>query len=255
MASGYSSIHPIMAKNLKNIGVASEKITQGWGTTVIASAGFHNPEGWVTDNYGKHRYSSCVDLSASLGFTSELKSRLVAAGFCPFFRDWAGNKHIHCVYVGLSTILDGPKSQIIDYYHGLNGLVGHAPLTGELAPTAAEKKMVQAAFLAMDGHNTVNVIYDGRTINCYAFMGRFPGQPAEITRCELRPFVEFFGAKIIGNNKLSYKGQILDYSGCRPVVEGDFTRVDLRPIASLISKNISNFAFVNGVGTATLVEA
>lgn len=241
MASGYSSIHPIMAKNLSNIGIKSEKVTQGYGYAT-ASAGFHSPEGWIVDNYGRHRYSSCVDLSASLGFTASLKSRLVAAGFCPFFRDWPGNKHIHCVYVGLSTILDGPKSQIIDYINGKNGLVGHDKLTGELSPTDIEKKNIKAAFDASDGHNTVKVYYKDSEIKCYAFLGKILGEPEEITRCELRPFVEFFGAKILDGQYLLYNGKTFDFSKCNSKLEGQFTRVNIRPITELLGYNIKSFS-------------
>lgn len=253
MAKGFASIHPIMAKNLQNIGIKNEQITQGWGTTVVASAGYHDPEGWVVDSYGRHRYSSCVDLTASLGFTPELKSRLVAAGFCPFFRDWTGNRHIHGVYCGFKTIKDGPKSQIVDYINGKNGLVGHDKLTGELAPTDAEKKIIKAAYDASDGHNTVKVLYDEKEVNCYAFMGKIPGKPDEITRCELRPFIEFFNAKILDGKYLLYNGKTLDFTGCNPKLEGQFTRVDLRPIANLLNLNIDKFVMSNGFGTATLV--
>ena len=249
MANGFKSIHPIMAKNLKNIGIKNSEITQGWGNAK-ASKGFHSPEGWVEDEYGKHKYSSCVDLTGRLPFTAELKSRLVAAGFCPFFRDWPGNKHIHCVYVGLNTILDGPKSQIKDYINGRNGLVGHAKLTGPLAPTEIEKQMIKAAFEKMDGHNTVIVKYDDKEIDCYAFMGRVPGEPSEITRCELRPFVEFFGAKILDGKMLLYDGKYLNYSKCNVILEGQFSRVDLRPITNLLGKNIAKFEMKNGYGIA-----
>jgi len=253
MASGYKSTHPVMAKNLKNINIPSEKVTQGFGFAK-ASVGFHSPEGWVDDEYGHHQYSSCVDLSASLGFTAELKSRLVAAGFCPFFRNWEGNRHIHCVYVGLSTVLDGPKSQIMDYYNGLDGLVGHRKLTGKLSPSNSEKAIIKAAFNASDGHNTVKVMLNDQEIHCYAFMGKVPGTPREVTRCELRPFVEYFKADILDGKHLLYKGKTIDFSNCNPQLEGQFTRVDLRSIAHLLDLNISNFQMKNNIGIATLIK-
>lgn len=251
MASGYNSIHPIMAKNLGNIDVPSAKVTQGWGYAE-ASAGFHSPEGWIKDNYGTHRYSSCVDLSASLGFTSELKSRLISAGFCPFFRNWSGNKHIHCVYNIFPTILSGPKTQIVDYFNGKNGLVGHAPMTGELAPTDAERQIVKAAFLGSNGHNTVTVKIDDNIIDCYAFMEKVQGNSNEITRCELRTFVEYFDGVILSDTLIKYDGKTLNYTVSNPQLEGDFTRVNLREIANIMSITIDSFSFDGVSGIAIL---
>lgn len=247
MAKGFKELHPIIRENLKNIGIKDEEVTQAWGTKVKASAGFHDPEGWVTDEFGKHRYSSCVDLTGRLPFSPELKSHLISAGFCPFFRDWTGNRHIHCVYVKFSTILEGPKSQIIDYIEGKNGLVGHAKLNGPLAPTKEERKIVKAAFDANDGHNTVKVMFNNKKINCYAFMGKIEsGQ--EVTRCELRPFVEFFGSKVIDGEYLLHNGKLLSYAKCEAKLEGQFTRVGLRTICNLLGLKIESFEMKNGYG-------
>lgn len=252
MASGYQSIHPIMAKNLLNIGIKSNKVTQGYGYAT-ASAGYHEPEGWVLDSLGRHRYSSCVDLSKSVGFTPEVKSRLVAAGFCPFFRDWKNNEHIHCVYVGLPTIKDGPKSQIVDYINGKNGLSGHASLTGPLAPTLEERKIIKEAFDSSDGHNSVSVIYKNKEIPCYAFMGKIKNYDKEVTRCELRSFVEYFGASVIDGTYISYNGKLINFTDCEPKLEGQFTRVNLRSVAKLLSLDIIKFEITNSsYGTAIL---
>lgn len=251
MASGYQSIHPIMAKNLSSIGITSNKVTQGYGYAK-ASVGYHEPEGWVLDTIGRHRYSSCVDLSASVGFTPKIKSRLIAAGFCPFFRDWENNEHIHCVYVGLPTIKDGPKSQIIDYINGKNGLIGHHELTGILAPTQEERNIIKEAFNNSDGHNSVTVLYKQKEIPCYAFMGRVKNYNNEITRCELRAFVEYFGASVVDGTYILYQGKLIDFTSCDPKLEGHYTRVNLRAIAKLLNLNITKFEIINGYGIATL---
>ena len=49
---------------------------------------------------------------------------------------------------------------------------------------------------------------------------------------------------------LLYDGKYLNYSKCNVILEGQFSRVDLRPITNLLGKNIAKFEMKNGYGIA-----
>lgn len=233
-AVGFSTMHPLSVKGLQACGIDSSDVSQTWGYA-SASAGFHSPEGKI-DN---HNYSSCVDLRWHL--TSKgpaLKSRLVEAGFCPFYRDWSGNRHIHCVHVGLRDqydkvrILAGPRSQIIDYTRGLNGLVGHDPLSGPFAPTSDERAQILAQYKAWAPHVGIKVFdKNGTWIPCYAFIEEERG----VTRCEVRALFEKLGCQVgtdVGGVYIIRKGTKFRIPEANPRLEGGtFTRCDLRPAA------------------------
>ena len=234
-AAGFGSIHPKMEMALRDLGIGSDKVTQGWGSAA-ASAGYHEPVGWV--NF--HQYSTCVDLSASLGFTAELKSHLVAAGFAPFFRDWAGNRHIHCVYVGDLPLLAGPKQQVMDYTNGLDGLVDHAPIEGVLAPTPTERDIIRNAFATKVPHVAVDVLTpSGARINCYSFVERFRGE--DKARCELSAFLSYFGAKVIDGRFFTLDGKQTDFTSAIPVLSGQFTRVNVTGVAACLGLKVASY--------------
>ena len=161
MASGYISIHPDMAAALQECGLTTDDVIQGYGNAA-ASAGYHDPEGRAACYPAGHRFSSCVDLPYDQA-SNALVDHLTAAGFCVFVRQdgngWNGASHMHCVYVGAegwpaqsipqdrsqwpqATILAGPRMQIVDFIHGRNGLVGHAPIA-VYVPSADQRAFIQ----------------------------------------------------------------------------------------------------------------
>jgi len=239
VARGWKSIHPLMEEGLKNCGIKEEDITQGWGFA-SASNGFHAPEGWIDG----HKFSSCVDLTWRVA-SVQLKSRLVEAGFCPFFRDWPGNMHIHCVFVGAKdargkvTILPGPRMQIIDFINGKNGLASHKPITGVYAPTADEREQIKEQYAKWAPHYATRVLTgDGRQIKCYAFYDN------SNVRCEIKSFLLAYGYPMYMEGNKVYvilrngKKESLDH--CRPRLEGgQFVRGDIRPLAETIGKSVT----------------
>jgi hypothetical protein len=246
MASGFSSIHPLMAKALQEIGIENDQITQGFGNAE-ASAGFHRQESFCKDSYGTHAFSSCVDLTWSL-VSADLKSKLVEASFCPFFRNsgsFANNKHIHAVYVGAKdnhdhvTILAGPRSQIIDYTRGLNGLVGHAQLTGEYAPTEDEKKQIYKQYSGWCPHVATKIYSpEGNFIPSYAFYEAEFG----MVRCEVPVFYDYWDVKhtITSNGYHFYQeGKEIKPIGANMRIEGEnFLRGNIRQIANCIGLGV-----------------
>lgn len=240
MARGYGSIHPLMAKPLQRLGVEDWQITQGWGSA-RASAGFHSAEGKVDG----HSYSSCVDLTFGLADRGrEFYARLVEAGFCPFYRyggSWAGNEHIHAVFVGISPcrILAGPRQQVIDFTRGLNGLVGHAALTGTWAPTADERAQILEQYRAWAPHVATAVLSpEGKALNCYAFYD------LNTVRCEAAAALAWWGYKLDQKTLVARnaKGKTLDLNaiGCRPKLEGgQFIRANVRQLHEALGLKVA----------------
>ena len=240
MARGWDSIHPWMASALRELGVTEGQITQGWGYAP-ASANYHAPEG-RTDKYpAGHPYSSCVDLSWSLR-SQGFKDRMVAAGFCPFFRDWAGNQHIHAVFVGARDgenkvrLLPGPRTQVVDYTRGRDGLVGHDPLAGELAPTPEQREQVRVRYEAWAPQVGTRVYSpEGAWIPCYAFLER------DAVRCEARAFLTWWGVYVTWRNgqmEATYRGQALDLSAAKLRLEGQFTRGEVRALGAALGLGV-----------------
>lgn len=89
-----------------------------------ASAGFHAPDGVLNGE----EYCAAVDLSVR-GLThtqiATWLEELCRAGFCGWFRDWPGNKHIHANYAGV-PMKPQLRAQCRDFFAGRNGLAGHA---------------------------------------------------------------------------------------------------------------------------------
>lgn len=251
LAAGFASIHPKMEQALRNIGIKDYHVSQGWGHA-RASAGYHSPVGWVNG----HRYSTCVDLRTSIGCTPEMRSRLVAAGFAPFFRldtSWRGNEHVHCVYVGDLPLLSGPLQQAYDYAAGLNGLVGHAPLRGPLAPTQEERKSIAYALKTKVPHVAVKVLApNGKVIPCYAFLERFWYSKQDKVRCEVRPFVEYWGAVILDQKTFRFKGGNIAMTSAQTMVSGQFLRGNLRELAGLLGLKVVKFELTADGTSATV---
>lgn len=237
MAKGYKSLHPLTAEVLQELGVPDKHVTQGYGNA-SASAGYHKAEGY----YKGRQFSSCVDLAWRDDYVNpRWKSRAVAAGLVPFFRDWPGNRHVHCVHVGLRTtngsvaILDGPRMQIVDYTRGLNGLVGHAKLRGELAPTAQERKAVLDVYKAWAPNYATTVYLNGKRLPCYAWLHGLTGR----VMAEVRPLIEGLGGRILDTTSQGLLvrtpcGDLLNILGCQMC--GDFLRGFVRDIVMGMSR-------------------
>ena len=248
MASGYKSVHPMTEALLRELGVPTEHVTQGYGNAA-ASAGFHTAEGV----FGGRKYSSCVDLHWCDDYVnSEFFSRFVAAGFCPFYRAWEGNYHIHAVQVGLTddhasvTILPGPRSQIVDFTRGLNGLVGHAKLTDQFAPNAKQRAGILKAYQAWQpDQRTVVNDPGGKQLPCWAF---FDGNTVTV---EVRKFVEGAGGSLIAcAEDVPVQARLRDgtlvSANALVSLEGDFCRGQLRPLARMMGLKIASFERKDG---------
>jgi len=236
---------------LRSVGIRDDQVSQGFGWAP-ASAGYHSPVGWVNG----HRYSTCVDLRTSIGCTPEMRSRLVAAGFAPFFRldtSWRGNEHVHCVYVADLPLLPGPLQQAYDYAAGLNGLVGHGRLKGPLAPTDEERKSIAYALQTKARHVAVKVLApNGKVIPCYAFLERFWYSKQYKVRCEVRPFVEYWGAVILDQKTFRFKGGNVVMTSAQTMVSGQFLRGNLRELAGLLGLKVVKFELTADGTSATV---
>jgi len=232
-----------MVSALQDLGVTDGQVTQGYGNAP-ASAGFHRSEGYIDG----HRYSSCVDLTWGLA-SEAMKDHLVAAGFAPFFRQWAGNYHIHCVYVGARdskgkvAILPGPRTQIIDFTRGLNGLVNHSALVGKFAPTELQRDTIRTAYETWAPHVATKVYSPaGKWIPCYAFL------EDSSVRCEVRAFMAALRVPVVWVKDVLYatvQGKNVNLAPARIKVEGDFARGNLRSLAELIGLKATFAASAN----------
>jgi hypothetical protein len=240
MARGYAALHESTEALLAELGIPDEAVSQGWGTAVAASAGFHNPEG---KSPGGRRYSSCFDLRWP-ALTKDLRDKLVAAGVCVFPRDWPGNQHHHCVQVGLRTkggrcaILPGPRVQIRDFIACRTGLVGHRPWVGRWEPTAHERSAILAAYTdwVPDVATQVRVATHG--VPCYAWLEG--PKTRRVVTCEVRALVEGLGGRVIagGLNDVGLRAA----NGRNVIVTvypdaylaGEFLRAPVRPIAEAL---------------------
>ncbi len=245
MASGFESVHPIVEQSLRQLGLASTDVTQGWGYAA-ASAGFHEPVG---ENPRGRKYGPCVDLSWSIldeRPVYAVRDHLLAAGAAPFFRcaqtGWNGSNHIHCVWLGLKDwqgrvhLPPGPRQQIIDLTRGRDGLAGHDYWRGprEYWPEDDQQLKLTQQYESW-ATDLATRVYDpaGDWIPCYAF------REGDTTRCEVRAFVERFQHNPAlgwrdGRCLLQYKGATLDLAPAHPRVEGWFTRANVRQLAELL---------------------
>ena len=245
MASGLSTCHPKTAADLRALGITEDQVIQTWGYA-DASAGYHAPEGYyaLANGAGHRPFSSCVDLTYALASRGqELVDRLLDASICPFVRQqgngWSGSSHIHCVQVGLTdwqghtTILAGPRMQIMDYVRGLSGLVGHAPIPENcFPPSAVQRAHIQSQYQSWAVGLEVDVYSpENARIPCYCFLERFPGEDQDHARCEVRPFVEFWGGHVVGMGEgvswVDAHAQPHVLHDADPTMEGNFTRANL----------------------------
>ena len=155
MAKGWPSLHPFQEQRLRAIGLSGKQIRQGVATTegdlTHPSKGSHDSVG-VREG---RRFGHCVDLSISFEPNRANFDRLVKAGFCPFYRGpgWA-SYHWHIVDVAwikndagiVPRHLAIPRGQVQDFLKvpPRNGLIGHAVLAAEWAPTKTQQAYLRS---------------------------------------------------------------------------------------------------------------
>lgn len=246
MARGYKSTHPQTEQLLRELGVPTDDVTQGYGTAK-ASAGYHLAVG----SFGGRQYSDCVDLRWKDDYLNrDFFDRCIAGGLIPFPRDWSGNQHIHCVQVGLTDdagkcqLLAGPRTQIIDALNGRNGLVGHALMSEKWRLTTAQKRDIRQQYTAWAPHVRTKVFGRGGLFRCYAFMEREDA----LVSVELRSFVEKQGYQLVQAGVdsigdpvptiiLSPKGQRLEKT-IKVWQAGNFLRCWIKDIAKLMERQL-----------------
>lgn len=238
MAKGFQSCHPLTEQALRELGITSQQVLQGWGSA-DASAGFHEPVGTRSGR----QYSTCVDLATSIGTSEQTRARLVQAGFAPFLRGEADDMspHWHCVHVGLRDdhdrllLLEGPKRQIVDFVNDRNGLASHGPTRWQ----APAWEMTEIARLMDAWRAPVRVkVYrsDGATARCFAFASA--GQ----TWADVRAVVELLGGTVTwnGHNAVATLGKV---TAIVPLarLQGDTVRASLRSIVEELGRRILSY--------------
>jgi len=246
---GFVSVHPSTEKRLRRCGIKDADVTQGVGSATL-SAGTHLKVGTCEGRAFGH----CVDLRWGSVEDRARFDRLVAAGFAPFRRDWAGNQHWHLVdCTGLkddSGEVPAPRSlvrvQILDFCDGRSGLVGHAPLDGAWAPDHWQAEAIEADLIDHANCSVVLVRMGDKWVDCYAYLER------GTVRCELRPLVEALGGVVrwsnawaipcltVTHDKKTWEAIPLPESikAWRARIEGSFVRCALRPVAENLGHTV-----------------
>ena len=249
MADGFASTHPKTQQKLEALGLPSEAVVQGYGYAA-ASAGFHSPVGTVDG----HPWSPCVDLSPEyVSYDREWLSRLVDAGIAPFARNaengWSGGEHWHCIDVALGHLLVGVETQVHDFCNGRNGLAGHDEWEGPLGPDASQQQSIREVYLSGDTRTPVIVRdTEGVEIPCYGF------EEENVARVEARALVEHCGGTIRSATEYEIGGASVNFASANPAVSGEFLRVDLREMATLLGLLV-NVGEVPGGMEVRLVRA
>jgi hypothetical protein len=249
MARGYKSLHPLAEEVLRNLGVKSSQVSQGWGTAV-ASAGYHKPVG---TSQGR-RFSHCVDLSPDL-ISSSFMDRLWEAGFVAFARDdgWGGNRHIHAIHLGIvaddgkAHLLNGPRMQIADFLKAppLDGLQGHNRLSGQV-PNVSQQAELRRQYAAwLPDYPTRILAPGGQQINCYAWL------EDDAVTVEMDSFLQWWGKTLKWWGNTVGIGYITEHGGSWSC-DGRFERATVRQLAQSIGLKIVSFKWAAGHNSATV---
>lgn len=232
MANGYKSLHPLTEQVLRNLGVTSGQVTQGYGSAP-ASAGYHAAVGVA----GGRKFSHCVDLTAAL-IDRDFMLRLWEAGFVAFARvqgrGWRGSSHIHAIHLGLTAddgkahLLSGPRAQVVDFLKQppLNGLVGHARLTGYVPPASLQAELRRQYAAWLPDYPTRVLAPGGQQINCYAWL-----EGGQVT-VEADAFCRWWGRDWTGT--IANDQAVVTF-------DGRFHRAPVRPLAEAIGLKIASY--------------
>jgi len=234
MASGFKSLHPLTEEMLRNLGVKSSQVTQGYGNAA-ASAGYHAPVG----EYHGRKFSHCFDLTSDLA-TTAFMHRLWEAGVVAFARNhgengWSGSPHIHAIHIGINAddgkphLLNGPRLQIVDFLKSppRNGLVGHWPLTGIVPDHKVQAELRKQYAEWLPDYPTRVLAPGGQQINCYAWMD------GETVTCEVDAFSNWWGSKVPED----VPGETFD---------GRFRRAPIRQLAAAVGVKVQSFKWGPG---------
>lgn len=241
MANGFKSLHPLTEEVLRNLGVKSSQVTQGWGAAK-ASAGYHAPVGTCDGR----RFSHCVDLTAAL-IGPDFMHKLWDAGFVAFARihgqGWSGSSHIHMIHMGLTAddgqahLLSGPRSQIADFLKDppRSGLVGHSLLQGYAPPASLQAELRRQYAEWMPDYPTRVLAPGGQQINCYAWLedGSVTVDVEAFCRWWGKPEKWFGGT--VGFNQITDRGGSYTF--------GRFTRATVRQLAECMGLKVAGYKF------------
>jgi hypothetical protein len=244
---GFASVHPSTEKRLRRCGIKDADVTQGVGNYKL-SAGTHKAVGVCQGR----AFGSCVDLRMDCIPDRIRFDRLVAAGFAPFRRDWAGNRHWHVVDCTTlkkdGGVIAQPRPlvrvQMLDFCDGLSGLVDHAPIEDAWRPDEQQRIRTRMVIDTETACGVVYVTYGVLPVNCYAYLERGS------VRCELRPLVEALGGVVrwevvdeAGYLRVSHgskawhvaltpaQEKLWAWPTWKARIEGSFVRCALRPVA------------------------
>lgn len=242
MASGYGSLHPLTEQALRNLGVKSSQVTQGWGSAA-ASAGYHAPVGTCDGR----KFSHCVDLTAAL-ISNDFMLKLWEAGFVAFARvqgrGWSGSSHIHAIHLGLTAddgeahLLSGPRAQVVDFLKlpPLSGLVGHSRLTGHVPPRSLQLELQQQYSAWLPDYPTRVLAPGGQQINCYAWL------EFGVVTVDLGAFCSWWGRPATGMLTKEFHQKVIDTGGL-VTYDGRFYRATVRHLAQAIGLHVESYQY------------
>lgn len=244
MARGFKSLHPLTEEALRNLGVKSSQVSQGWGYA-SASAGYHNPVG----TYQGRRFSHCVDLSPGL-ISGAFMDRLWEAGFVAFARveRWGDNAHIHAIHLGLVAddgkphLPSGPRMQIVDFLKAppLDGLKWHRRLNG-LVPNVSQQAELRRQYAAwLPDYPTRILAPGGQQINCYAWL------EDDTVTVEVEAFCQWWG------KPRGWFGRTIGMQSIGAMTDGRFWRGPVRELAQSIGLKIVSFKWAPGHTSASV---
>jgi len=253
MANGFKSVHPLTEEALRNLGVKSAQVTQGWGSAP-ASVGFHAAVGTCQGR----KYGPCVDLDWELADIDFL-NRLWEAGFVAFDRcrmtGWSGAEHIHCIHIGLvddaghAHLPDGPRRQVVDFLKQppRDGLAGHQGLLRGYLPTVAAQAELRKQYAGwLPDYPTAVLAPGGQQITCYAWMD------GEAVTAEVTAFCNWWGVTV------AQQTGMVCVNGERKAVlattfDGRFYRAPVRAMAELLGLKVASYK-LNAAKTAATVQ-
>ena len=241
MANGYKSLHPLTEQALRNLGIKSADVTQGYGNAK-ASAGYHA----IVGACDGRKFSHCVDLTADL-IGKETMLKLWEAGFVAFARiqgkGWSGSSHIHMIHLGLTAddgqahLLNGPRQQVVDFLKqpALNGLVGHSRLTDYVPPISLQADLRRQYSKWLPDYPTRVLAPGGQQINCYAWL-----EDGSVT-VDVEAFCRWWGKPQgwlgleVGYQEIEKRGGSYSF--------GRFNRATVRQLAECMGLKIAGYKF------------
>ena len=249
--NGYKSLHPLTEQVLRNLGIKSADVSQGWGSAK-ASAGYHAPVGTCDGR----KYSTCFDLRGHL-IGKDTMYRLWESGCVAFARihgnGWTGDSHIHAVHLGITDddghahILSGPRAQVVDFLKDppRSGLVGHALMQGIIPPASLQAELRQQYAAWLPDYPCRVLAPGGQQINCYAWL-----EGGQVT-VETDSFCRWWGKDAGWFGETIGYGHITERGG-KWTSDGRFVRATVRQLAELMGLRVASYRFDKAKRYATV---